>query len=88
MSTGSSGFKGTHPGANPNSLKSELWLLPPWAGMEKSLPYTQTSLRVLGGGGRTREANGDASIANGASKHILGKISLGILGQEGRSCHL
>lgn len=42
MSTGSSGFKGTHPGANPNSLKSELWLLPPRAGLEKSLSYTQT----------------------------------------------
>lgn len=42
MSTGSSGFKGTHPGTNPNSLKSELWLLPPRAGLEKSLSYTQT----------------------------------------------
>lgn len=43
MSTGSSGFKGTHPGANPNSLKSELWLLLTQAELEKSLPCTQTS---------------------------------------------
>lgn len=63
-------LKGPTQKQNPNSLKSELWLLPPWAGLEKSLPYTQTPLHVLSGAGRTREAKGDPTTANGAGKHL------------------